>query len=216
MLYLSQRLSYGVQLPLHRCQALISGDLSGELIHEFFIHFANLAGCHLYQERAGSYCILYIQAAHLQSTLDAFSRMKEEDDPLAYAQACWSLSAAYGTALSMKLATFYFRKSVEVIRRNNIRFTPELETSVLNMEDMASVSAQQPYTMDHVHEKVAFLGQMVYLETAFYIAGLPDSIILLDYHLPDHRFPVRFYYFPLALLNNCYPATSFGNTRAGE
>lgn len=192
MLFVSQRLTYGIQLPLYRYQALIAGDLSGNVIHSFFVHYANLVGSQFYQERLGKYSdsILFIQAAHLRSTLDAFSIMKEAEDPLSFAQACWCLSVAYGTVQSRKFAVQNLKKAMDVIHRNSIRFA---SINFPSTEGTPETSTFQLPLTENEYEKVAFLGQIVYVGAVFYVAGQPDAASLLDQHLHSYQLSVSLF-----------------------
>lgn len=164
-------MTYGIYLPFAKLQALINGDLSGAIIHPFFIHLANLAGAHFWQERAGGYCLLHLQAGYLQSTLDSFATMEEDTDPLSIAQACWSMMMLYGMVQRPK-ALRQLKRCMEILQRNNIRFVPLPS----DHEDPNIPSpCSPPEFTEYVHERAAFLAQIVYAEAFLYLIGQSDD-----------------------------------------
>lgn len=163
------------------------GDLSGTFIHPFFIHFANLAGAQAFQEQQGHFGLLYIQALHLHFTLEAFHTMKEEDDPFALAQANFFMGMAYGHIQKIHVAARYLKRSVGIVRRNRIRFIPMLSGDETN--DLCSL----PPFSEEVHERAAFLAQMLYSEIVVYLLGQPGANLgksPWESHLTD-ELPVR-------------------------
>lgn len=157
----------GIYLPALKREALFLGDTSGTHLHPFFVHFAELAGSTYYQEILGSYCMLPAQAMHLQCSLDALHSMREEDDPLSLAQAYFYMGMAHAYMQAIKVGKRYFKKCVDVVQRNKIRFVP-----ISNGDgDSLNIISTPPESQECVHERVVFLAQMVYLEDVVYIIG---------------------------------------------
>lgn len=107
--------------------------------------------------------------------------MNEEDDPLTFAQACWSLCVLYQWVRAASLSTHYFQRCMEVIRKNDIRFAPRSAQSL----------SPVPEFTEYVHERAAVLAQMVSSEAWLYIAGQPDVSETLDPHIAKLNIPVR-------------------------
>lgn len=147
------------------------------MIHKFFVHFTHVFGCHLYQERIGRYFLTTLEAKHLQLTLEAFSSLKEDDDPLTFTQACWSLCVLYQWAGAARLSNHYFKRCMQVIRKRDIRFAPLSDSTI-------------PEFTEYVHERAAVLAQMVSSEAWFYIAGQAGVEGLLDRHIAKFEIPV--------------------------
>lgn len=176
-------------------KALLLGDLSGAIIHPFFVHLANLAGVQFYQERLGRYCLLPILAGHLQSTLEALTTMKEEDDPISLARAYWAMTIVYAFPSAIRAAQRYLLRAVEIIRRNNIRFVRYLADSGSQLE-LSVPSILEPFS-EEVHERVAFLADMLHVETYIYIAGQPGGPYY--YHSENYykfELPARIVFLP--------------------
>lgn len=171
ILFITYRLAYGFYFPTAKLQALILGDTSSKILLPFFLHLSHLVGAHFYQERLGRYCLHHIQARHLQATLDALHCMKEEDDPLALSQAFWCMCMIHACAQSHKLAKIYLRKSLEIIRRHDIQFVPTSRGDAASQE--RNVCSPLPPFSETLHERAAFLGQMLYGEVFVYISSQP-------------------------------------------
>lgn len=191
VLFISRRLTYGIFMTPAKESALLMGDLSGTIIHPFFVHLAHLAGCVFYQERRlGRYGLLSILAGHFQLTLAALATMKEEDDPLALARAYWAMTIAHVFPSSVSAAQRYLFKSMEVIRRNNLRFIRCAADNGSQLDSIVSPVVEE--FSEEVHERVAYLADMLHVETYVYIAGQPGGPYY--YHSEDfykNALPVR-------------------------
>jgi hypothetical protein len=167
LLFLSRQVVLGMYIPLVKRQALLTADLSHKRIHPFFVHFAHLVGCQLYQELRGQYILLSIQAVHLRLTLDVLEKMVEEEDPFIFAQANFYVGIAHAYGINAyREAKRYCQTAVQVFRRNNIRFV-----SVSTGHDVESKRED----LEELHERTVFLGHMLYLETHVYLIGQPSA-----------------------------------------
>lgn len=181
MLYLSQRMTYGIYLPFAKLRALVNADLSGAFIHPFFVHFSHLVGVQFWQERVGRYCLLHLQAGYFRSTLDAFSSMREDSDPLSLAQACLLMSSADGMIQGTESPRL-LRRCLRILRRNRIGFFP------IPSND-SSLNYEPPEFSEHVYERVAFLAHIVASEAFFYISCQPTASTTLDSNDPKSSSP---------------------------
>lgn len=82
-----------------------------------------------------------------------------------------------------------YKTCVQVIRRNDIRFTPSSSQG-------SNLSSQMPEFTEHVHERVAMLAQMVSSEVWVYIASRPGDAGLLKGHIRKHDVTVRHQFAP--------------------
>lgn len=98
--------------------------------------------------------------------------MKEEDDPLALAQANLFMGSAYGYAQALGTGKKYLKRSVEIIRRHKLRFVT-ISTGDRATQRVDILSSQE--VMDEVHERAAFLAQTLFIETLAYIMGQTSS-----------------------------------------
>lgn len=180
-MFLLQRFVYGVHFPPKKLDALLLGDTSSRIVHCFFIHFAHFVGAQFYQERLGSYSAVAIQARHLRLSWDALKTMKEESDPLAFAQANFYIGCAYTYVQSMQIGKRYLKRAVEIIDRRKFRFVPISVGDTSDHELKSFLPSAEP--LDLMLERVSLLSQMVFIEVMSYLLGQPSSI--LGYHFGD-------------------------------
>jgi hypothetical protein len=103
-------------------QVILRGDLSGTVVHPFFVHFANLAGCHLYQQHRRSFSLLSIESIYLRLTLTQLQTMQENDDPNAYALANQLMATSCFCAYRVSSGLWYMRRATKTLKSHGIRF----------------------------------------------------------------------------------------------
>ena len=169
---MSLRTTHGSYIPFAKLQAIIIGDLSGAFIHPFFIHFAEVSGCHFYQHNRSDFSLLQHQGELLRTTYEALDTMRPEDDPLAYAQAQVYISMAMmntGNTGNVKVAMNHLKKGADTIRAFNIRFVPQGMGGNENaVQEIGGYS-------EAAHERAVFLSKILHFEAylSLYAMGLP-------------------------------------------
>ena len=172
MVFVSLRTMHGSYIPFAKLQAIIIGDLSGAFIHPFFIHFAEVSGCHFYQHNRSDFSLLQHQDELLRTAYEALSTMRPEDNPLAYAQAQIYMSMAVmntGTTENIKIAMSHLRKGANTIRNFNIKFVPQ------GAGWNGSVIQEVGGYSEEAHERAVFLSKILHFEAylSLYVMGLP-------------------------------------------
>lgn len=118
--------------------------------------------------------------------------MKEVEDPLVFAQANFYLGSAAVHCSSATVGKRYLKRSVDIIRRNNIRFVP----APADHEAVSKVAGPNSLLVEPlelVEERVTLLTQMVGIEIFIYLLGQP-SAVLTGFELPQEEkpeYPVR-------------------------
>jgi hypothetical protein len=158
---------------LRNKQAIFEGDLSGEIVHPFFVHLAHVVGCQLYQELAGSYSFLSIQASHYWTALEALEDMKE-DDPMSLAWAHLAVGTIYAYTHRFHASKVHIRKSINIVKRNDIRFVPVSADNTGSQPGPSVISHISEYS-DEVYERVSFLCYLLYGQVWCYLAGQPAA-----------------------------------------
>ena len=169
MIFVSLRTMHGSYIPFAKLQAIIIGDISGAFIHPFFIHFAEVSGCHFYQHDRSDFSLLQHQGELLQTTYEALDTMRPEDDPLAYAQAHIYMSMAVMNKGNIKEAMSHLRKGANTIRSFNIRFAPRgVGGNHTVVQEIGGYS-------EEAHERAVFLSKILHFEAylSLYVMGLP-------------------------------------------
>lgn len=186
-----KRFHHGFYFPPEKLHALLSGDTSSSVLHEFFVHYAHLVGAQFFQERQGYYCVLAIQARHLRLSRAAFKNMEESDDPFAFAQANYYMGCAYLNAQSTNIGILYVRRALHVIRRNDIRFVPSHTIATAGQGSRAAQT--QGNSFELARERIALLSSVILLGVILYLVGQP-SVILVGLQFSEDfssKLPVR-------------------------
>jgi hypothetical protein len=147
-LFFTHRTQFGLYFPQSKQQAIIIGNTSGTVVHPFFIHFAQLAGCHFYQERRGEFFLLHLEAMYLDMVWDSFRDMTKDDDSFDAAQAYQLMALAYLYSQDSDRGRRFFQKSIALFRTHWIDF---------------SISPPPDLT-ESLWERIAFLGEAIWTE----------------------------------------------------
>lgn len=70
----------------------------------------------------------------------------------------------------------HIKRSIEVVRRNGIRFIP-IATDDTAMGSEPNKIPSPGHLSENIEERVALLTQMVYVEVTFYLLGKPTVIL---------------------------------------
>lgn len=151
------------------------GDTSGTIVHPFFINFAQLAGCHFYQERRREFFLLHLEAMYLDMVWGSFKDMTKNDDSFDTAQAYQLMSLAYLYAQDAHLGRRFFQQSIALFRKHWIDFT----TSPL------------PDLTESLQERIAFLCEAIWTEIdCTFMFGITQEFTSdLEYGI-HHELPV--------------------------
>lgn len=125
-------------------------------------------GCNLYQERRRDQSLACILDVHLGLAHDAFKSMSEVDDPMSFAQAQLLLALACLYNHELVLGKHFFRYSIRTIRQHSIRFVPQTDGR-----------SARPEFSEEVHERVSFLGEIMFCAVEVQaLTGEPDDLLL--------------------------------------
>jgi len=160
LIFLNFRLQIGFQFTTAKHQAIISGDVTHSVIHPFFIYFAQLFGCNIYQEQKGEYCYLYTLCMYLRLMREAFVTMYEDDDPLSFAEVCQFVSLWCTYNHNAILGVQYFIKAMDVVKRHDIRFVSRPASN--HSQPYRSSCSESP---EEILERMAFLTLLIYHQT---------------------------------------------------
>jgi len=179
LFFLAHRSQLGFRFTSAKQEAILSGDLSNTIIHPFFIHFAHLFGCNMYQEHRGHYSHLLLLDAHLHFARDALLSMKEGDDPLSFAQACFLMFLVCIYNQNIYLGSRYMKLVAGTIKRNDIRFVPRHTVGYMANQHINSPVSE---FSEEVHERGSFLSEVLYSEVDLILLTGGKETALLDLH----------------------------------
>jgi hypothetical protein len=139
--------------PFSKQQAIILGDKSGTFVHPFYIDFAHLFGCLIYQRRSPNQAFQHLEAGFFSMASESLANVRESEDAFTYAQAHWLMAYGYLTQQHYPLAEKYLESSVRTVEGNPVAFLPHL----VRTEDSgdAEISEQS-------QDRMAFLASLIY------------------------------------------------------
>ena len=142
--------------PLSKQQAVILGDKSGTFVHPFYIDFAHLFGCLIYQRKSPNQSLQRLEAGFFTSASESLATLRESGDAFTYAQAHWLMAYGYLTQRHYPLAEKYLESCVRAVEGNPAAFLPHLVRA--GGPDDAEISEQS-------QDRMAFLASLIYYRT---------------------------------------------------
>ena len=139
--------------PFSNQQAIILGDKSGTFVHPFYVDFAHLFGCLIYQRRSPKKSFQHLEAGFFAMASESLANVRESEDAFTYAQAHWLMAYGYLTQPHYPLAEKYLDLCVRAVERNPVAFLPHLVRT--EGPGDAEISEQS-------QDRMAFLASLIY------------------------------------------------------
>jgi hypothetical protein len=158
---LMHRLQFGIYFAFEKQNAILLGDMSGIVVHPFFIHFAHLHGCHLYQERQRKFSLLHIEEKYSRLASASLQSMNEEEDPFSTALASHYMSMLCLYSHAAQPGKYLHEKAVEIINKHDIRFVPRTVTAG------TALDVVECKILEEMHERAAHLSQIIFTEVNY-------------------------------------------------
>ena len=149
----------GVVITEDQRKALIHGDMESGAIHAFYIHYAHIWGCHLYQQFRYDFVLLFLQSIYVYMAVESLSTIKEKQNPILFAQALMLLSEMYFHTHHLDFGLKYLEIVAGVVKRNGLRFV---------MRSPSSAAGSINVTED-IKQRVGLLAQLLYVETELFL-----------------------------------------------
>ena len=145
----------GILFTSRKQQALLRGDISGTIIHPFFIFAAHFLGMHFCEGMDDSLAMIKRLAGHHQRSLElCVDIFKGHDLELKARAALWLVAGAIMTPVT-HLNPLYIKKSCEAINTAGLQFIPTYE--------------RPPEFSEDLHEKLSLLSQAIYFENYLFL-----------------------------------------------
>ena len=139
--------------PFSKQQAIILGDKSGTFVHPFYIDFAHLFGCLIYQRRSPNQSLQHLEAGFFALASESLAIVRESEDAFTYAQAHWLMAYGYLTQTRYPLAEKYLESCVRAVEGNPVAFLPHL---------VRAEGPEDPEISEQSQDRMAFLASLVY------------------------------------------------------
>jgi hypothetical protein len=124
LIFLTNRRKFGLYFSTVKQHDVFLGEMSGRSVDPFFVHFAHMMGCYLYQELHDDFSLLYTGVILLRRVHEALERIPA-DDPISLAQAYHLLSLACQYINLPHPSNEYAAKSAALVNTHKLRFLPE-------------------------------------------------------------------------------------------
>lgn len=178
----------GLVISEDQRKALVHGDMQSGTIHAFFIHYAHIWGCHLYQQFRYDFVLLFLQSIYVYMAVESLSTIREKDNPILLTQALLMTSEMYFHTHHLDFGLKYLEMAAGVVKKNGLRFVMRSQNS-----------ARGPISVtDDIRQRVGLLSQLLYVETElFLLAGRNPN--LFDELEAEFRFDLAVggYLYPL-------------------
>lgn len=150
----------GLRFTPEKQQALLDGDISGAIIHPFFIRATHPLGMHFCEGINHSPAMVTLYAQYVQRSLELLIEVIKEISPnpdweLQAQVALWVTSGSIIMRLHHVTPT-YIKKACEAVNLGGLRFVP-------------SYGRPPPFS-DALHEKLSVLSQIIYFDNFWFLA----------------------------------------------
>lgn len=157
----------GLVISEDQRKALIHGDMQSGAIHAFFIHYAHVWGCHLFQQFKCDFVLLFLQSIYVYMAVESLSTIKEKQNPILFAQALLMLSEMYFHTHHLDFGLKYLEMTAGIVKRNRLGFVMRSKNSATGPIDVT----------EEIRQRVGFLSQLLYVETElFLLAGRKPNL----------------------------------------
>ena len=145
----------GIRFTPEKQRALLHGDVSGAVIHPFFIPGVQSLGMHFCDGMDNSHAMIRLQARYLRTSLDLLADIfKGHDWELRAQVALWATAGSIVLRRS-DTAHLYIRKGCEAINTAGLQFIPSY--------------GRPPKFSEMLHEKLSVLSQTIYFENFLFL-----------------------------------------------
>jgi hypothetical protein len=149
----------GLVISEKQRKALVHGDMQSGAIHAFFIHYAHVWGCHLYQQFRYDFVLLFLQSIYVYMAVESLSTIREREDPVLLTQALLMTSEMYFHTHHLDFGLKYLEMAAGVVKNNRLRFVMRSQNS----------SHRTLSVTDDIKQRVGLLSQLLYVETELFL-----------------------------------------------
>ena len=147
----------GAYLSPRKQEALVKGDMSGVILHPYFVHKVVSFGMHYSSIVKDSPPMVLLHARYIQSFWEELADIIQGSDYGLKVQALIFLIAGCLFVRLPRLGALYLWKACEFANAAEMRFIPKY-------------GHPPPYS-DEVHEKLAVLSQLIWMENYLFLTG---------------------------------------------
>lgn len=147
----------GIRLTPDKQKAFLHGDISGAVIHPFFVQCSQVVGMYFSEGMDNSPIMAQLLARNTQMAFDSLMKLFEERDwELMAHVAVWIMAGSIVLRLSGTVR-LYIKESCEALSIGGLQFVPTY--------------GQPPGFSEELHEKLSTLSQIIYFENFTFLTS---------------------------------------------
>ena len=150
----------GAYLAPRKQEALVNGDMSGTVLHPFFLHKVITFGMHYSSLVEDSPPMILLHARYIQSFWEELANIHQGNNYDLKVQSLLFLIAGCIFVRLPRLAGLYLWKTCQMLNAAEMRFIPKY-------------GHPPPYS-EEVHEKSTVLSQLIWMESYLYLTCYGD------------------------------------------
>lgn len=150
-------MTMGLRLRGDKQEAIMRGDLCGSVIHPFFVHHAHALGMHYCAALPDGKTAIIMQARYAQLTWESMADISKDGDHFLLLEAMFALASSCVFLRWLDITQTYLLKAIHIANEHHISFIPE--------------EGPVPVFSGDVHEHIAQLSQLIYLENFLFLTG---------------------------------------------
>jgi len=147
----------GLRLRGDKQEAIMHGDLCGTVVHPFFVHLAHALGMHYCTALPDGKTAIVMQARYAQLTWESMADISREQDRFLLLEAMFALASSCLYLRWLSITQSYLLKAIHLANECHLSFVPK--------------DGPVPVFSGDVHERIAQLSQLIYLENFLFLTG---------------------------------------------
>lgn len=145
----------GLRLGGDKLEAIMRGDLCGTIVHPFFVHHAHALGMHYCATLPDGKTSVVMQARYAQLTWESMADIFEGQESFLLVEATFALASSCVLLRWLDITRTYLLKAIHIANERHMSFVPK--------------DSPAPVFSGDVHEHIAQLAQLVYLENFLFL-----------------------------------------------
>ena len=150
-------MTMGLRLSGDKQEAIMRGDLCGSVVHPFFVHHAHALGMHYCAGLPDGKTAIVMQARYAQLTWESMAEISNDHGGFLLLEAMFALASSCVFLRWLNITQTYLLKAIHIANEFHISFVPG--------------DGPVPAFSGDVHEHIAQLSQLIYLENFLFLTG---------------------------------------------
>ena len=150
-------MNMGLRFRGDKQEAIMGGDLCGTVVHPFFVHHAHALGMHYCATLPDGKTTIIMQARYAQLTWESMAEISRGQNHFLLLEAMFALASSCVLLRWLDITRTYLLKAINIANECHLSFVPK--------------GGPAPVFSGDVHEYIAQLSQLIYLENLLFLTG---------------------------------------------